>query len=365
MLFFINRFIIAPFCRILGTDEGAIHIYPHSRSRSFSIRFPTRFFKLLTILFFIFLSIMTYLSLRNLVLGYTRYQVMVDNQSKKNEVIAYQNLIKNYLVLHGQKEKQIEGTIATLFEPKAKAKVMIGGMGGSVNNFNPENLHYEYNQYQSISEEDWGDFLSDLSNQNFINFVDKHLKNLDSIYAIIDKFEIYLNHNKKLSQNIPSSWPLRILNQTHSKKKLSEDSKKEIQASFKENSEEISVEEGTLAIDSILSLINDESSSSQLLAIDIYQPMAVVSTSRGIVERIEEKNGLWEVVIQHEYGFSTYYRGLDNVSVSPGELVNRSVMLGTIGNIHTSTPEDLLQLEYQIKIANKFTNPRDFLIFNY
>ncbi len=363
MLFFINRFIIAPFYWILGTDEGAIHVYPHSRSRSFSIRFPTRFFKLLTIFFFIFLFIMTYLSLRNLVLGYTRYQIMVDNQSKKNKVIAYQNLIKNYLVLHGQKEKQIEGTIVTLFEPKAK--IVVGGMGGSVNNFTSEDLHYEYNQYQSISEEDWDDFLSDLSNQNFINFVDKHLENLDSIYAIIDKFEIYLNQNKKLSQSIPSSWPLQILNQVHSKKKLSEESKKELQASFKKNSEGISVEEGTLAIDSILSLINDESSSSQLLAIDIYQPMAVVSTSRGIVERVEEKNGLWEVVIQHEYGFSTYYRGLDNVSVSPGELVNRSVMLGTIGNIHTSTPKEFLQLEYQIKIANKFTNPRDFLIFNY
>lgn len=361
MLFFINRFIITPFCWVLGTDEGAIHIYPHSRSRSFSVRFSTRFFKLLTIFFFIFLFVMTYLSLRNLVLGHTHYQIMADNQSKKDEVIAYQSLIKNYLVLHGQKEKQIEGTIATLLEPKAKA--IVGGMGGSANNFTPEDLHYEYNQYQSVPEEDWDDFLSNLSNQNFINFVDKHLENLDSIYTIIDRFEIYLNQNKKLSQNIPSSWPLRTLNQVHPKKELSEESKKELQTSFKENSEGISVEEGTLAIDSILSLINDASSSSRLLTIDIYQPMAVVSTSRGIVERVEEKNGLWEVVIQHEYGFSTYYRGLDNVSVNPGELVNRSVMLGIIGNVHS--PKEPLKLEYQIKIASKFTNPRDFLIFNY
>lgn len=68
------------------------------------------------------------------------------------------------------------------------------------------------------------------------------------------------------------------------------------------------------------------------------------------------------VIIQHNYGFQTYYAHLDEVEVRWGETVERGQIIGYMGNTGKSTGT---HLHYEIRHNSVPMNPMDYLLTNY
>ncbi|MGR3985288.1 MAG: M23 family metallopeptidase [Gammaproteobacteria bacterium] len=86
----------------------------------------------------------------------------------------------------------------------------------------------------------------------------------------------------------------------------------------------------------------------------------VYATADGIVRRAEKTrlSGLL-VVVQHNFGFESYYAHLSDINVHPGEIIQRGELIGISGNSgrHSNGPH----LHYEVRYLGKPINPFEFL----
>lgn len=87
----------------------------------------------------------------------------------------------------------------------------------------------------------------------------------------------------------------------------------------------------------------------------------VIAAAPGVVTSVVRTgNYEWLVKVRHNYGYETYYRGIDRVSVSKGEKVIKGEVLGYMG-LATSQAETILH--YEIHIGTDAVNPAPYLSF--
>lgn len=362
---------------------GGLYIYPHFNARSIRLRLPSSIFVAFFGIFFITLVGLTALSIKNIVLGVFETRAQYEYNQNQAVVEKYQDLLKKYIAVHDQKELRVKNSVALLFGKQSLSPY--SGVGGSIVN-DKKNAKLLENYVSSPSlPTDWDQAFSDIPDEQYLTYVDEHLSSFNDILTLIDKFEIRLSQQKKIAKSIPTAWPIRSVksipdaNEDADNSSLTPETKAEIEASLEENTQNIALSEESITdLESVLSVVtDDQSSTKESIVLDINQPMAVVATSRGIVEDIIKKDDAWSIKIQHEFGFATYYEGLEEVSVKKDQLVNRLAEIGKVGinapaSTKKTTPNNSElnisyqpKLKYKIKIARNFVNPRDFLIFNY
>ncbi len=90
----------------------------------------------------------------------------------------------------------------------------------------------------------------------------------------------------------------------------------------------------------------------------------VYATADGIVlkTRNTDPGGYGKMIrIVHNYGFETLYAHLDDIYVSPGDIIKKGTLLGLSGNTGDSIGP---HLHYEVKYLNKYLDPLDFLYWN-
>ncbi|MGR3914765.1 MAG: M23 family metallopeptidase [Gammaproteobacteria bacterium] len=86
----------------------------------------------------------------------------------------------------------------------------------------------------------------------------------------------------------------------------------------------------------------------------------VYATADGIVRRAEKTRLSGRlIVIQHNFGFESYYAHLSDINVHPGEIIQRGELIGISGNSgrHSNGPH----LHYEVRYLGKPINPFEFL----
>ena len=85
----------------------------------------------------------------------------------------------------------------------------------------------------------------------------------------------------------------------------------------------------------------------------------VYSTADGIVRSADfSKLSGNRVIVQHNFGFESYYAHLYNMSVKPGDIIHKGEQVGVSGNTGQSTAP---HLHYEIRYLGKSINPSAFL----
>lgn len=85
----------------------------------------------------------------------------------------------------------------------------------------------------------------------------------------------------------------------------------------------------------------------------------VVATADGIVSRAETAPGYGKlVVVDHGYGYRTYYAHNSRISVKVGERVRRGQKIAEVGSTGSSTGP---HVHYEVRLNNVPLNPRKFL----
>ncbi|MDO9081209.1 MAG: M23 family metallopeptidase, partial [Desulfuromonadales bacterium] len=85
----------------------------------------------------------------------------------------------------------------------------------------------------------------------------------------------------------------------------------------------------------------------------------VYATAAGIVSRANVENGYGKlVVIDHGYGYKTYYGHNSKLMVKVGQRVKRGDLIASSGNTGTSTGP---HVHYEVRLNNVPLNPRKFM----
>lgn len=85
----------------------------------------------------------------------------------------------------------------------------------------------------------------------------------------------------------------------------------------------------------------------------------VYATAAGIVSRAQTENGYGKlVVIDHGYGYKTYYGHNSKLVVKVGQRVKRGDLIASSGNTGTSTGP---HVHYEVRLNNVPLNPRKFM----
>ncbi len=86
---------------------------------------------------------------------------------------------------------------------------------------------------------------------------------------------------------------------------------------------------------------------------------AVIATADGIVSRAETAQGYGKlVVIDHGYGYKTFYAHNSKIHVKVGERVKRGQEIAAVGSTGSSTGS---HVHYEVRLNNLPVNPRKFL----
>ncbi|MBN2487285.1 MAG: M23 family metallopeptidase [Bacteroidales bacterium] len=82
----------------------------------------------------------------------------------------------------------------------------------------------------------------------------------------------------------------------------------------------------------------------------------IFATADGLVTIADDTHNGYgkEIVILHEFGYSTIYAHLNNILVTPGQKVLRGQLIGLMGNTGKSTG---VHLHYEVRHNNKPVNP--------
>lgn len=91
---------------------------------------------------------------------------------------------------------------------------------------------------------------------------------------------------------------------------------------------------------------------------------AILSTANGVVEYAgyHKKSGYGKlVIINHSYGFKTFYAHLDKIHVTRGQVVERGFQIGNMGNTGISTGT---HLHYEVLFLGNHLNPIRFAEWN-
>jgi murein DD-endopeptidase MepM/ murein hydrolase activator NlpD len=84
----------------------------------------------------------------------------------------------------------------------------------------------------------------------------------------------------------------------------------------------------------------------------------VFSTGNGVVKSAGREVGFGNcVVIDHGFGFETYYAHLSKIKVKEGQKVNRGDIIGLVGSTGTSTAP---HLHYEVSKNGKKVNPQNY-----
>ena len=95
-----------------------------------------------------------------------------------------------------------------------------------------------------------------------------------------------------------------------------------------------------------------------LIGTQIYAPANGVV----VIARNYDPGGYGKmIVIAHNFGFKTLFAHLSNVFIKEGDIISKGTLLGLSGNTGTSTGP---HLHYEVKFAEKYTNPIDFVYWN-
>jgi murein DD-endopeptidase MepM/ murein hydrolase activator NlpD len=85
----------------------------------------------------------------------------------------------------------------------------------------------------------------------------------------------------------------------------------------------------------------------------------ITATADGIVSRAETASGYGKlVVIDHGYGYRTYYAHNSKIFVKVGQRVKRGEKVAAVGSTGSSTGS---HLHYEVRLNNAPLNPRKFL----
>lgn len=89
----------------------------------------------------------------------------------------------------------------------------------------------------------------------------------------------------------------------------------------------------------------------------------VRATANGIVRVANNSKASGNlVVIQHNFGFESYYAHLNTMAVQPGQIIEKGDVLGTSGNSgHSTGPH----LHYEVRFLKKPLDPSNFLDWEY
>ena len=86
----------------------------------------------------------------------------------------------------------------------------------------------------------------------------------------------------------------------------------------------------------------------------------VIATANGYVLSAERRGFLGNlVVIDHSYGFTTYYAHLASFAVKEGDRVKRGQVIGYVGSTGRSNAP---HLHYEVRVFGKPQNPMKFII---
>jgi len=84
----------------------------------------------------------------------------------------------------------------------------------------------------------------------------------------------------------------------------------------------------------------------------------VFSTGNGVVKSTDKEVGYGNcVVIDHGYGYETYYAHLSKINVQVGQRVNRGDVIGLVGSTGTSTAP---HLHYEVSKNGQKVNPQNY-----
>jgi murein DD-endopeptidase MepM/ murein hydrolase activator NlpD len=84
----------------------------------------------------------------------------------------------------------------------------------------------------------------------------------------------------------------------------------------------------------------------------------VFSTGSGVVKSADREVGYGNcVVVDHGFGYETYYAHLSRIKVKPGQKVNRGEVIGLVGSTGTSTAP---HLHYEVSKDGKKVNPQNY-----
>ncbi len=67
------------------------------------------------------------------------------------------------------------------------------------------------------------------------------------------------------------------------------------------------------------------------------------------------------VVLSHNFGFKTLFAHMSSISVSQGQIIKKGDFLGLSGNSGQSNGP---HLHYEVKFAEEYINPIDFVYWN-
>ena len=84
----------------------------------------------------------------------------------------------------------------------------------------------------------------------------------------------------------------------------------------------------------------------------------VFSTGNGVVKSADKEVGYGNcIVIDHGYGYETYYAHLSKIKVAVGQKVNRGDIIGLVGSTGTSTAP---HLHYEVSKNGQKVNPQNY-----
>lgn len=84
----------------------------------------------------------------------------------------------------------------------------------------------------------------------------------------------------------------------------------------------------------------------------------VFSTGNGVVKSAEKEAGYGNcIVIDHGYGYETFYAHLSKLKVKAGQKINRGDIIGLVGNTGTSTAP---HLHYEVSKNGQKVNPQNY-----
>lgn len=83
----------------------------------------------------------------------------------------------------------------------------------------------------------------------------------------------------------------------------------------------------------------------------------VYATANGRIAFAGYRSG-YLIIVDHGYGYTTYYAHLSRIRVREGQLVEKGQLIGNVGNTGVSTAP---HLHYEVRKWNQPQNPRQFL----